>query len=153
MIKIDNEQQLLQLFRPIDRDEVVVPAGQSYPIVIRDYHSWVEPSGARAFLVFQEPDGRSAAGVVFRRQHPVGDPVNNMCEWCHSVRSHQTIGLLTAKASKNRRVGLNVCRDLNCKEHVRARPGVNDLRESITPDQKIFKITHKMSDFARANLF
>ena len=64
MIRIQNEAELLELFRPVDRDEVRPPVHQTYPMAVTDYLAWVEPSGHRTFLVFEDEKSRSGLGVV-----------------------------------------------------------------------------------------
>lgn len=150
MIAIASEQELKSAFRPIDRDEVLVPAQLVFPIKLTDYIAWMEPSGHRVYLLFQEPDGSGARGLVFKRTHSSGsEPVMQMCQWCHSVRAGDAVRLLTVKADSRRTVGLHLCGDLSCKEKVLSIPGVNDLREPFGAYEKLFRVVMNMSDFAR----
>lgn len=154
MIRIQNENELLALFRPVDRDEVRPPSHQTYPMAVTDYIAWVEPSGHRTYLIFEDEKSRSGLGVVFKRTQPPPDPVTNMCEWCHSVSGSQTIGMLSASVSQKKRVGLYLCRDLSCKQNILAQPpSVHDLRESLSAHDKTRRMLTRMSDFARRNLF
>ncbi len=154
MIRIQSENELLQMFRPIDRDQVRVPSDFQFPVAVVDYLAWVEPSGHRTFLVYEDQASHDGRGVVFRRSHPPAEPVTNMCEWCHSVSGSGTIGLLSVSVNAKRRVGLNLCRGLECKANVEAEPpGLHDLRESLSIGEKTSRIMTRMTEFARRNLF
>jgi FBP C-terminal treble-clef zinc-finger len=154
MIRIQSENDLLEAFREIDRDTVRMTSNLKFPLAISDYLAWVEPSGHRTFLVFEDAKSRSLIGVAFKRTHPPAEPITNMCEWCHSVSGSGKIGLLTADVNKKRRVGVYLCRDLQCKGNIEADPpSVHDLRESIGKQEKTMRVLERMSNFARANLF
>jgi FBP C-terminal treble-clef zinc-finger len=153
MLRIGTEEEMKEAFRPIDQDEVQFPSDMLFPLLVRDYLSWVEPSGHRAYLVFADPAKGAPRGIVFKRNHTSADAPPAMCDWCHSVRGKGAVGLLTATVSPNRRIGLTLCRDLNCKEKIDSIPGVNDLRESVSHEEKKQQIVERMSNFARRNLF
>jgi hypothetical protein len=153
MICITSESQLKEAFRSIDQDEVQLPHDLVFPVVLKDYFAWTEPSGHRVFLIYQDPTGRGACGIVFKRASGgAGDGIAQMCQWCHSVRAGNAVRLLTAKASPKRRVGIHVCSDLSCKDKVLEGPGVNDLREPFSRYEKLFRVLLKMSEFTRVNL-
>jgi hypothetical protein len=154
MIRISSETEMMDTFRPVDREEVDLPAGLKFPLVIKDYMAWVEPSGFRTFLVYEDPTSRDARGIVFRRSRPVGEPSVYMCEWCHRVSGGGAVGLLTAAAGSRHRIGLHLCRDLSCKDTIAAKPpSVNDLRESLNEQEKSSRLIRRISEFARRNLF
>ena len=153
MIRITSENELINAFREIDRNDVRLPHDIKFPLALKDYLSWQEPSGARVYLVFQDPRGRGARGIVFKRTG--GSPsegVVQMCQWCHSVRGGNAVGLLTAKATKRRRVGVHLCSDLSCKQTLLGGPGVNDLREPFSRYEKLFRVLLKMSEFMNSSL-
>ncbi len=156
MIRIFNEKELLDSFRPLDRDQVELPKDLKFPLGIQDYLAWVEPSGARVYLVLAEPENRHPLGVVFRRDQTSG-PAAMMCEWCHSVRAGDGVTLLTATASSHKRVGIPLCRDLSCKDKALLRvadaPGPHDFPETLNGPEKVRRIVARMSSFARRNLF
>ncbi len=153
MIKISSEAELLSTFRPIDREEVILTDKITFPILLTDYVAWVEPSGHRVYLVFQDPSERGGAawGVVFKRSQGPGDTMQ-MCQWCHSVRGGRSVSLLTAAVTPKNRIGVHVCSDLSCKDKVLGLPGVNDLREPYSRFEKLFKVLYRMSDFVRYSL-
>lgn len=152
MIKVANESVLKESFRDLDRDEVVVPADMRFPFGLKDYVAWLEPSGHRAYLVFIDPASEKPVGIVFHRPHAKSEGINHMCEWCHSVRGSGSVGMMTAAASSRRRIGIELCTDLSCKDKIKAPPGLHDIRESLDADQKAKRVLARMSDFARRNL-
>lgn len=154
MTRIQSEEEMLNMFRPIDREQVRLAPEMKFPLAVSEYLAWLEPGGVRTFLLFEDQKTRDVRGIVFRRSQPPAESVANMCEWCHSVAGSQTIGMLTAAASKTKRVGLNLCRDLACKQNVQADPpSVNDMRESLSREEKTRRINERMITFANRNLF
>jgi FBP C-terminal treble-clef zinc-finger len=117
MFRIETEKDLLQAFRPRDRKTLELPEGIKFPLFVRDYLAWSEPAGTRVFLMLPSPgDSRQPVGIAFRRDSPGGGPGSCMCDWCHSYGAADEIGLLTTDVSSKRRVGINLCIDLRCKE-------------------------------------
>jgi hypothetical protein len=55
MFLIQSEKDLLECFRPLDQSKVELPKDMKYPLFVRDYLRWLEPSGARVYLVFASP--------------------------------------------------------------------------------------------------
>lgn len=153
MIRIATQDEMRQAFRPIDQGEVEFPSDMKFPLLVRDTLSWIEPSGHRAFIVFADPAKNSPRGIVFKRSHQSADAPTAMCDWCHSVRGKGTVGLMTCTVSAKNRIGLHLCRDLNCSENLSKNPGVNDLYERVPIFDKKRRLVERMSDFARRNLF
>lgn len=119
MFRLETEQDLLRTFRARDRKHVELPPGLRFPLFVPDYLAWVDPHGVRTFLVFSEPGSRLPIGIAFRREPSgPGAPVGGMCDWCHHSGSSQEIGFLTTEASSRRTVGVHVCLDLRCKQHL-----------------------------------
>ncbi|HZA49485.1 MAG TPA: FBP domain-containing protein [Myxococcaceae bacterium] len=116
MFIIKTERDLLNAFRPRDRGAFEPPEGVAFPFAVRDYRAWVDPSGVRAFLVFQDPASRKPLGIAFRRDVAADDSGSRMCDWCHNFGAD--VGLLTADRSSRRRVGVGVCRDLRCADRI-----------------------------------
>lgn len=134
-----------------------MPRDLRFPFGVADYLAWVQPAGARVYLIFAEPDTGKTLGVVFRRDQPGsggGESPAGMCEWCHAVRAGDGVKLLTATASSKRRVGISLCSDLSCKQKALAEPGVDDMPvPGLSDRDRIRKITQRMAAFARRNLF
>lgn len=148
MFRIESEKELRDCFRPIDRDAIELTSEMKFPIYVRDYLSWVEPSGARTYLVYESPDSEKTFGIAFKR-NPGRPSPTNFCEWCHSVGASSEIGLLSADASDRRRVGINLCLDLSCVSKLEA-------RSSLTGENSRHlarELVAKFSDFAKRTLF
>lgn len=152
MIRIASEEQLFNTFRETDRDQVQLPANFKFPMVVKDYLNWTEPSGFRVYLVFEDPHTKAMTGVVFQRTQGAHD-VASMCQWCHSVRVGGSVSLLTAEASRTRRVGLHLCSNLNCKENTNSSPSIHDFSEGLSGFERTRRVLERMSDFTKRNLF
>ena len=153
MIRIPNEAELLETFRPSERDEVRLSPDFRFPLPLKDCLSWTEPSGHRVYLVFQDPSEGYLRGIVFQRTHASTDTPASMCQWCHTVRSGTGVSLLTAAVGPNRRIGMHLCSDLNCKENTLSPPGIHDLRESLSSYERLQRVLKRMGEFASRNLF
>ena len=159
MFLIRNEAELRACFRELEQAEVRVANDLQFPLRVRDYLRWLEPSGARAYLVFRAPGARAPLGIVFRRDQSLGPGVAAMCEWCHSVRSGNEVGMLTVASSPRKRVGLSLCRDLSCGDKVRAAPGPDDFAASMgaggteaAAPLRLRRVIERMALFARREL-
>ena len=153
MIRIAYEEELLSSFRESDRAQVQIPATLTFPMGLKDYVTWAEPSGHRVYLVFQEMNSGQPMGVVFQRTRGAADVAASMCQWCHSIRGGSAVSLLTTDAGPNRRIGLHLCTDLNCKQNALAPPGQNDFMVSLSGEEKVARIVARMNTFAKNNLF
>jgi hypothetical protein len=152
MVKISNIEDLKATFRKIDQDKVAVPAEMKFPLGLRQTLRWIEPSGARIFFVFEDPVSHLPMGLVFHRNPGTPSPIN-MCDWCHSVRGGNEVNLLTVNATAHRRIGANLCQNLDCVDKLAKPPGVNDLPESFDQSEKLARLMHRISTFARKNFF
>ena len=153
MIRIENEQHLLSAFRETEQSQVQIPQELKFPLALKDYLSWVEPSGHRVYLVFQDAQSGNPLGIVFQRTRGSSQASPSMCQWCHAVRPGNSVGLLTTQAGKERRIGIHLCVDLDCKEHAQKGPGRNDFSEGLSDREKIERVVRRMNDFAKHNLF
>lgn len=115
MFKLDSEEAVLKTFRPKDRGLVEFQAGQRFPVILRDCWTWTHPAGGRVFLVFASRGG-VPTGIVFDSNGGDSAGVPQMCDWCRSPGMGTQIGLLTAKLSGKKRVGVHLCSDLSCKQ-------------------------------------
>jgi len=151
MIKLSTENELLSSFRPIDRDQVQIPADFRFPFPVKNFTSWIEPSGHRVYLVFADP-ASAPIGIVFQRTRGSSDAAPAMCQWCNKVRSGSGVSLMTVQVTPDRRIGIHLCSDLKCGENVAGHPSVHDIRESLTPSERIYRLMERMHDFAKKNL-
>ena len=153
MFRIASEKELLESFRPLEREEVILSEPLRFPLFVKDYLTWIEPAGNRVYLVFNDRNSGPPLGIVFRRDQSTGGTVGRMCEWCHSVGASDSVSLLTATVSSKRRVGIQLCRDLSCKEKMESNPVADDFSGSLTSRERVQKIVKKISLFARRELF
>jgi hypothetical protein len=152
MVQIHSEKELLELFRPFDREEIHLANSLHFPIRFDDYLTWEEPSGSRIYLLFVDPSLRSPLGIVFRRDQSDGD-ASSMCEWCHSIRAGNGVSLLTATASTKKRVGIYLCRDLSCKDKLTSDPSPNDIPQFSIQEKRLENVLKRMSSFSKQSLF
>jgi treble-clef zinc-finger protein len=116
MFQLKTEEMLIKTFRPRDRAGMELPSDLKFPLFVRDYVAWREPSGTGVRLVFG-PVGGVPTGIFFRRAH--GEPnTAQMCEWCHSGGGADQIGLMTADVNSRKRAGITICLDLRCQEKI-----------------------------------
>jgi hypothetical protein len=152
MFLIKTDKELMECFRKQEQAEVFIPTDLGFPKISKDYLTWMEPSGARAYLVFQDESFKAPFGIVFRRDQTSGPAVAAMCDWCHSVRSGNEVGTLTVTTSTKRRVGLSLCRDLSCADKIRSEPSANDFPVQASTQERIRRLLRKMSELARREL-
>ena len=154
MIRISSESELVESFRPIDRSLVLISSEILFPMLIKDYFAWIEPTGSRTFLVLDDHRREKPLGIVFKiSRGGEHDPTPKMCQWCHAVRGGDRVTTLSVQVSPRRRVGLHLCKDLSCKGKAHALPGPNDPPERLRADEKVMRVMARMSDFAYGNLF
>lgn len=119
MFRINTQKELLSAFRTTDQKYVELPVGTTLPLTVLDYHSWQDPHGERVFLLFKAPGDTHVTGIVFRKDHTAGAGLGpRMCDWCLHSGSSESVGLLTASVNSKRRIGVFLCLDLKCGEHV-----------------------------------
>lgn len=140
VFKLDAEAALVSTFRPKDRKLVEVSAELLFPLAVKDYLAWLHPAGGRAFLVFAVPQG-VPTGVVFDSSG--GASALSMCTWCHCA-SAGVVGLLTATLNGRKRVGINVCTDLGCRERLEQQANLSGA--SVRPAME--KLVSRMGRFA-----
>ncbi|HEX9101840.1 MAG TPA: FBP domain-containing protein, partial [Polyangia bacterium] len=129
MSLIATEEELLRCFREIDRHEVELAPDVALPLDVDDVAAWAV--GPRAFLVFRDRPGARPRGIVFHRNSGSAPDVAAMCEWCHAVRGHGGVKLLSVRTDERRRVGLYLCSDLGCVGRARQLPGPDDIPERL----------------------
>lgn len=153
MIRIQTEKQVIDAFREIDQSEVQIPHNITFPFLVRDYFAWTEPGGHRTFLIFNDEETKNLLGVVFKRTQESPDAPAKMCEFCHSVRGHGNISMLSAKVTPNKTIGLHLCRDLSCREKVESIPGTNDLTGSKDRMYRNIVLVERIRKFLRSKIF
>jgi hypothetical protein len=147
MFLIESEKDLVNAFRPRDRKVLELPPAVTYPLFVRDYHAWLEPTGQRVFIVLQDPASERPLGIAFRRD-PSGAGTSRLCEWCHSWGNGEEIGLLSTEKSSKRIVGIGLCLDLRCSDKIQQ---MSDLagRSAVEPRKRMLE---RIQKFAREAL-
>jgi hypothetical protein len=107
-----SEAELLRCFREIDRGEVELSPDFTFPLVADDALVWA--AGPRVFVVYRDRPGGKPRGIVFHRNPGASPDAAAMCEFCHVVRGHGGVKLLSVRTDERRRVGLYLCSDLGC---------------------------------------
>lgn len=146
MYRIEDKQSLIELFRELEQPEVLIPHRFSFPLGLSDSLSWMDPSGHRSFLVYKNDKMERPLGLVFRKaQTSHNQPA--MCHWCHAVRPQVDVTLMTVKISQDHSIGLYLCSDLNCRERLLENPSPSDLRETLSRQDKQFRLNQKIENF------
>jgi hypothetical protein len=150
MSLLTSETELRSWFREIDRDAVDLPDGLRFPLRVDEGLTWVV--GPRAYLLLDSERGRGR-GIVFHRGTEALPQVAAMCEWCHAVRAHARIRLMSVRADERRRLGLYLCSDLGCLTRGTELPEPDDLRERVEADEQRRRTLSRIRDFASRRLF
>lgn len=94
---------------------MLLPEDLKFPVELDPVLVWLEPSGARVYLLAHRSHWETPVGIAFRRdQRGSSSSPPRMCDWCLSTGTSDQIGLLTASVDARRRVGVNLCLDLGC---------------------------------------
>jgi hypothetical protein len=146
-----SDAELLSYFREIDRAEVELAPDLSVPHSIEFASTW--SAGPRVFLLFRDRAGAPPRGIVFHC-NPGGLPeAVAMCDWCHAVRGHGGVRLMTVRSSDRREVGLYLCSALACVSPVRDAPSPDDLPEGLSGVERAHRALSRISDFAARCVF
>ena len=137
---VETEQDLIRAFRNGDQKKLILPDNLKFPLNVRSYFSWKEPSGVYTYLVFKMPNWDLPRGVVFKRTVATGESVGGLCSWCHSYGGSEDIGFLSVAMSSNVSVSYLLCQDLSCIEKIE---DASD-RAGKDPEKYIADLYHKM---------
>jgi hypothetical protein len=143
MFKLDSEAALKAAFRPRDQGALQLPPDLTFPMFVRDYLAWIDPSGFHATLIFNVGKG-APTGIAFRR----ASPGPGMCDWCHSFDPSGGVSLLTADRNSKKRVGVYVCQDLGCKNRLEDAA----LRAGRSPVDDLKALLERIGQFAEQAL-
>jgi hypothetical protein len=135
MLRIQDQKEMLELFREIDKDQVIVPGDMKFPLAVIDYLAWKEPSGQRTYLVLEDKTGGRPFAIALERTKNT-EHVPMMCNWCHAIRPASDVALMTVAVTKRKRVGLYLCSDISCKSNILDSPSVHDMRETLDKTEK-----------------
>ncbi|MFS4459145.1 FBP domain-containing protein [Bdellovibrio sp. HCB2-146] len=138
---VDSEKELIQAFRLRDQKKLVLPDNLKFPLNVRSYFTWKEPSGVYVYLVFKMPNWDMPRGVAFKRTPPTGESVGGLCNWCHAYGSSEEIGFLSVVMDPNISNSYILCRDLSCIEKIEDAA----MLAGKDPEKPIAELYHRMS--------
>jgi hypothetical protein len=119
-----SDLDLLETFRKNEQKSVVLPKDAPYPISVKHYYAFTEPSGVYTYLVFKRADWEAPLGLIFQRNGSgsTSSPAG-MCDWCHHSGPSDEVGLLTTSVNAHVTGGNWLCLDLSCLQRIEARTG------------------------------
>lgn len=115
---IGSEKELVDSFRLRDQKKLILPDGLKFPLNVRSYLTWREPSGVYTYLVFKRPGWDLPRGVAFKRASAGAECAGGLCSWCHAYCSSDEISLLSVKMSSTVSCSYLLCHDLRCIEKI-----------------------------------
>ncbi|WP_374076055.1 FBP domain-containing protein [Bdellovibrio bacteriovorus] len=118
IFSIETEEELIQAFRLRDQKKLILPERLQFPLNVRSYFTWKEPSGVYTYLVFKMPNWDLPRGVAFKRTAHSGESVGGLCNWCHAYGSSEEIGFLSVTMSAQVSNSYIICQDLRCIEKI-----------------------------------
>lgn len=151
MLTIASEPELKSCFREIDREEVELFHDLAFPLVVDGALAW--SLGPRAFLLFRDRAHARPRGIVFHRNPGAIPDAVAMCEWCHAVRGHGGVKLMSVRTDERRRLGLYLCSGLECVRPTDTPPSPDDLREGLDATERSQRALRRIADFAARRLF
>nr|WP_295902344.1 FBP domain-containing protein [uncultured Bdellovibrio sp.] len=137
---IESEAELIHAFRPRDQKKLVLPEKLRFPLNVRSYFTWKEPSGVYTYLVFKMPNWDLPRGVAFKRSASTGEPIGGLCSWCHAYGTSDEIGMLSVSMSSNVSSSYLICHDLSCIEKIED----NAAMSGKEPDKYIAELYYRM---------
>ena len=115
---IENETDFTNCFRLKDQKKLVLPSKLKFPMKIRSYFTWQEPSGVYTYLIYKNPSWDMPRGMALKRVHHNGEPVGGLCGWCNSYGSSEEIGTLSVAVNSKTTFAYLLCNDLRCIEKI-----------------------------------
>ncbi|MDG0815151.1 FBP domain-containing protein [Bdellovibrio svalbardensis] len=140
VFSINSEEEFVQAFRTRDQNKLVLPEKLKFPLNVRSYFTWKEPSGVYTYLVFKAPNWDLPRGVAFKRTASTVEPVGGLCGWCNSYGTSDDIGLLSVAMSANVSNSYLICQDLRCIEKIEE----NTMLAGKNPEKYIADLYYKI---------
>ena len=138
---VASEEELTQSFRMRDQKKLVLPIDLKYPLNIRSYFTWREPSGVYTYLVFKAPNWDLPRGVAFKRSSAKGDGTGGLCSWCHSYGTSEEIGMMSVKMDANVSCSYILCQDLRCIEKIEEASNLSGKNPEKNIDDLYYRIS------------
>jgi len=152
LFTIASEEELVQSFRERDQKKLLLPDNFDFPLAVRSYLTWKEPSGVYTYLVFKMPNWDLPRGVAFKRVAPNTDPTGGLCNWCHAYGSSEEIGMMSVTMDSRVSVSYFLCHDLSCIEKIEdatALAGKNSEKPITELYHRMEKLFENISNYRR----
>lgn len=140
LFTINSEQELILSFRNRDQKKLVLPEKLKFPLNVRSYFTWKEPSGVYTYLVMRLPNWDAPRGVAFKRTPSTGEPVGGLCSWCNAYGSSEDIGMMSVTMSSSVSVSYLICQDISCIEKIEDAATLSGK----DPEKYIAELYHRM---------
>lgn len=137
---IGSETEFIRCFRERDQAKLILPAGLPFPIRIRSYFTWQEPSGIYTYLIYKKPGWDLPRGMAFKRITGLGEPTGGLCSWCHNYGSSEEIGTLSVAVNSKTTFAYILCQDLRCIEKIEEAAA----RAGKSPEGAIHQLYHRL---------
>lgn len=141
LFSLESEADLVKTFRLRDQKKLILPDNLEFPLNIRSYFTWKEPSGVYTYLVFKNPNWDMPRGVAFKRTPPSAEPTGGLCNWCHAYGTSDQIGLLSVTMNAEVSFSYFLCQDLTCIEKIEE----NCARSGKDPEKNIEELYYRMA--------
>lgn len=138
---ISNEAEFFECFRLRDQKKLVLPSGLSFPMRVRSYFTWHEPSGVYTYLIYKKPSWDQPRGMAFKRVSHGGEPTGGLCSWCHAYGSSEEIGSLSVAVNSNVSFAYILCLDLRCIEKIEEAAA----RSGKSPEVHTHQLYHRIN--------
>ena len=140
IFSINSEQDLVESFRLRDQKKLLLPDNLEFPMNVRSYLTWKEPSGVYTYLVFKMPNWDLPRGVAFKRTVATGEQTGGLCNWCHAYGASDEIGMLSVTMNSTVSLSYYLCQDLRCIEKIEEAAA----RSGKEPDRHIEELYYRM---------
>lgn len=143
------KEEIISAFSKKDQKKLKLPDLKIINWEIIDYFSWFHPSGHLAFIIYD--NGLSLRGLVLEKNKPGFSQKAKMCGWCKTVHGGAGVVLFSTPKvnSPSIVIGEFICADLQCSYYIRGLKGPlpNQMRETISMENKIFRLLSSVDDF------
>ncbi len=143
IFSIASEKDLIAAFRLRDQKKLLLPPGLSFPLNIRSYFTWAEPSGVYTYLVYKNPTWDLPRGIAFKRFDRTGESTGRLCGWCHSYGSADEVSMLSVAMNANTSATYILCQNLRCIEKIEETAALSGRH----PEKWIDQLYHRINLF------
>ena len=140
---IESKDEFNQCFREKDQKKLILPMGLKFPLAVRSYFTWSEPSGVYTYLVFKKPNWDLPRGAVFKKVAQHGEPVGGLCSWCNSYGSSEDIGMFSVAVNANTSFSYILCQGFRCVEKIEETAALSGKN----PEKNFHSLYHRIESF------